>query len=61
MNDRIFYCYSLNLKNFLVANGEEYVSKEIHKKTNKMFWCFLGTENFNNLLATWRSNRKIKY
>jgi len=60
MNDRIFYCYSINLKTFLVDNGEKYISKEIHKKTNKTFWCFFGTENLNRLLSIWRDKRKNK-
>lgn len=60
MNDRIFYCYSLNFKNFLVLNGEKYIAKEVHKKTGKTFWVFSENENLNRLLAEWRNNRKIK-
>lgn len=54
--DRIFYCYSNNLRDFLVKNGEKFIAKDIHKKTGKKFWVFIGTDNVNKLLDAFKNN-----
>jgi len=58
MENRIFYCYSNPLKQFLIENGERFIVKSIHEKTNKKYWAFIGTEKLNILLEQWRL-RKI--
>lgn len=55
----MFYCYSIKLRNFLMKSGLRYVSKDVHKKTNKTFWCFIGDEKLNNLIEEFRL-KKVK-
>lgn len=52
--ERYFYCYSKPLKNFLLENGERYINKAVHEKTNKKYWLFEGTEQLNKLFTEWR-------
>lgn len=54
--NRIFYCYSKPLKDFLVLNEQKYFSKAIHEKTNKKYWMFFENEELNNLLERWKNN-----
>ena len=41
-------------KEFLLENGEKYIVKSVHEKTNKKYWLFEGTEQLNKLLTEWR-------
>ena len=52
--EKIFYCYSNPLKEFLIGNNERFIIKSIHEKTGKKFWAFVGTEKLNKLLDEWR-------
>lgn len=58
MKEKLFYCYSNPLKQFLIENGERFITKSIHEKTNKKYWVFIGTEKLNSLLTKWRLRRK---
>lgn len=51
----MFYCYSIKLRNFLMKNGHKYVAKDIHKKTNRTYWCFIGDESLNKSLDSYKS------
>lgn len=51
---RYFYCYSYNLKCFLIENGQRFITSSINKKTNKKFWVFEGTTELNELLSIWK-------
>ena len=55
--DRIFYCYSKPLKDFLILNGQNYFSKAIHEKTNKKYWMFFHNEELDKLLILWSKNK----
>lgn len=50
---KVYYCYSHNLKNFLLKNGEQYIASGYHPKTQKKFWMFLRNENLDALLGSW--------
>ena len=52
--NKYFYCYSYNLKQFLVENGHRYIANSINSNTNKKFWVFEGTAELNSLLDVWR-------
>ena len=58
--DKIFYCYSKPLKDFLVENQERYFSSAIHNKTKKKFWMFNGNEKLNNLLTVWSKRKDMR-
>ncbi|HEY8805856.1 MAG TPA: hypothetical protein VIM42_12280 [Clostridium sp.] len=53
--EKLFYCYSLPLKRFLVGNGVRYLHSGTHRKTLKTFYVFIGTDKLNCLLQQWRS------
>jgi len=55
--DKIFYCYSKPLKDFLIENNERFIVKSIHEKTGKKYWVFIGTKKLNNLLTVWRDRK----
>lgn len=55
--NRIFYCYSRPLKNYLVSNGMAYFSKAVHEKTLKKYWMFFETSELNILLEQWKLNK----
>ncbi|WP_137743259.1 hypothetical protein [Robertmurraya siralis] len=52
--NKLFYCYSKPLKEFLIENGERFITKSIHEKTRKKYWIFIGSEKLNDLLTAWR-------
>ena len=56
--ERIFYCYSKPLKEFLVNECDvRYFAKGIHDKTLKKFWMFNGNVKLNENLKVWRSRK----
>lgn len=59
--EKIYYCYSKNLKKYLVENGQRYFSKAIHCQTNKKYWMFFHNEDLDKLLILWSKNKlKLK-
>ena len=50
---RYFFCYSANLKNFLLDNGLKYDFVAVNKQTNKTFWKFERNERLKQLLTLW--------
>lgn len=50
---KVYYCYSHNLKNFLLQHGEQYIASGYHPTTQKKFWMFLRNENLDTLLGSW--------
>ena len=49
---KYFYCYSLELKNFLKLQNIHYIKEEQHTNGNKC-WIFKGTDNLNHYLTIW--------
>lgn len=56
--DRLFYCYSYPLKEYLIKKGEKAILFAVHDKTKKRFWVFNGNEKLNSLLSDWRLHIK---
>lgn len=52
--NKYFYCYSYNLKCFLVNNGVHFITHSIHTSTNKKFWVFESSDRITELLTQWR-------
>lgn len=50
---RKFYCYSIQLKNFLKLQGINYEFRGKHKKTNNWFWVFANSRELNIALEKW--------
>ena len=51
--DKLYCCYSLNLRNFLYQNGLKYELCALNPNSKTMFWVYLRTEKLNNLLKQW--------
>lgn len=52
--EKYFYCYSYNLKEFIVGNGIKPIMSSIHNKTNKKFWVFENSKYIKECLDLWR-------
>lgn len=56
-NEKMFFCYSTNLKDWFIDNGLPYISKGIHFKTNKKYWVFKGGRVLDLLLQEYRCSK----
>ena len=45
---RKFYCYSVRLKNALIANGFTPISYGVNPSSGAPYWVFEGTEQMND-------------
>lgn len=50
---KLFPCYSIPLKNYLVGNGIRYELVGLNPKTKNMFWVFIISDDLKRLLDTW--------
>lgn len=48
-----FYCYSIQLRNFLKLQGINYSNKGRHKKTNNQFWIYDNSKALEKALDNW--------
>ena len=55
--DKLYCCYSLNLRNFLYQNGLKYELCALNPNSKTMFWVYVRTEQLSDLLNQW-SNKK---
>lgn len=55
---KYFYCYSWNLKQFLLDNNITMIMYSKNTNTNKMFWVFENSSKITELLTIWRSHKK---
>ena len=60
MNNKLYKCYSPNLKKFLCDNGLKYdmVCKDI--KNDKTCWVWIQTSTLSKLLLQWSKNKPNK-
>lgn len=58
---RIFYCYSIPLKEYLETNGISPINKnyKINPNSGKKYWEFQKGEELDYYLSIWKDN-KIK-
>ncbi len=56
--NKYFYCYSWNLKEFLLNNDVPMIMYSKNTNTNKMFWVFENGSKITELLDIWRSHKK---
>ena len=54
---KYFYCYSMNLKKFLMDNGLRYEWVDTNPKSNKLYYKFERTEELTNLLTQWSKGK----
>lgn len=51
--NKIYCCFSMNLKNFLSDNGVRYELEALSKSTHKTFWLYIVNDKLNQLLTEW--------
>ena len=56
-NNKVFFCYSYNLKEYFVKNGLKYFNTNINHNTQRRYWIFLSCNELDILLEKWRSRR----
>lgn len=53
MKSKIFCCYSLELRNYLLKNNFKYDVVGLNPTSKKMFWGFIKNKQLNELLEKW--------
>lgn len=53
----VYICYDKIQRNFFRDKGIRDVVYGIHPKTQKMFWVFLQTEEFDKAIKEWLGER----
>ena len=54
---KIYCCYSMNLKNYLSENGIRYELEAMSKSTHKTFWLYVLDDNLKQLLHEWSARK----
>lgn len=55
--DRLYCCYSLNLRNFLYEHGLNYELAAKNPNTDRLFWVYIKTEKLDKLLTEWSAKK----
>lgn len=58
MDIRLYCCYSLPLRNYLIENGLRYKIVAKNPNSLKDFWVFVRDEKLDMLLNKWAANKK---
>ena len=58
MDIRLYCCYSLTLRNYLIENGLRYKIVAKNPNTLKDFWVFVRDKKLDILLNDWTANKK---
>ena len=53
MSKRIFCCFSVPLKNFLLENNIKYEMCALNEKTHKTMWLYVKDKKLDNALNLW--------
>jgi hypothetical protein len=53
--DKLYCCYSLNLRNFLYKNGLKYELAAKNPNSDKLFWIYIKDKKLDELLTKWTS------
>ena len=59
-NTDIYRCYSVNLMQFLSKNDVRYILIAKDIKSDRQFWAYVKTDEFNVLLKQWIDNNPKK-
>lgn len=51
--DKLYCCYSINLRNYLYENGLKYEIAALNPNSKKLFWVYTKTEELDKLLTRW--------
>lgn len=57
-NSRLYCCYSVPLRDYLLQNGIRYEICAKNPNSDILMWVFIRTEQLNNLLKIWSQSTK---
>ena len=57
MEQELYCCYSLNLRDYLYQHGIRYKLAALNPNSKKLFWVYIKTKELDKLLTEW-STRK---
>ena len=55
--NKLYCCYSLNLRNFLYQNGVRYELAAKNPNSGNLFWIYIKDEQLDKLLTLWTANK----
>ena len=55
--NKLYCCYSLNLRNFLHQHGLRYELAAKNPNTDKLFWVYVMDEKLDKLLSQWTTKQ----
>ena len=54
---KLFPCYSLPLREYLISKGLRYKMTGLNPNNYKMFWLFIDNEKLNDCLIEWKKTK----
>ena len=61
MDVKLYCCYSLPLRNYLMKNGMKYNLAALNPNSKKLFWVYIKSEKLDELLNRWSTNKWITF
>lgn len=58
MKNKIYCCYSVELRDFLISNGLRYDVVGLNPTSKRMFWGFIKNDKLNIFLSVWSGFKK---
>ena len=55
--NKLYCCYSLNLRNILYQNGVRYELAAKNPNSGNLFWIYIKDEQLDKLLTLWTANK----
>lgn len=59
--DKLYCCYSLNLRNFLYQNGLRYELAAKNPNSDKLFWVYIKDKKLDELLTRWTAKEQSTF
>ena len=54
---KLYCCYSINLRNYLSANGTRYELCALNPNNKKRFWIYVKNKKLDDLLTKWTTSK----
>jgi len=54
----LFYCYSNKMKNFIKSMGIDYIKKDVHPATNRVYFVFQKSNELDENIQLWNKVKK---
>lgn len=58
--NKLYYCYSLNLRRYLFENGVKYEIAALNPNSKKLFWIYQMSDKLSELLIRWTNKENLK-